>query len=147
MPEPKSPPPPPAAADPSAPGTPRCSTCYGRGTIFDDYGPKNCPDCSGLGELPSAGALTERRLRELEQRYTTRDEETRRDMRWLTAEVRRAHQTLFKILAASQETASSDPIARGIGFLANDILGVYAPSTESQPGGGTSSQRGPRSRL
>ena len=67
-----------------------CSTCYGEGTVFHDYGPETCPIAAGLGELPSASVLSERRLRELERRYERRDEETWRDVRWLVGEVRGA---------------------------------------------------------
>src|SRR5262245_21152151 len=71
----------PPSADPAPQSsTSRCSTCYGEGTVFHDYGPQLCTDCCGLGELPPASVLSERRLRELEQRYEHRDEETWRDV-------------------------------------------------------------------
>jgi hypothetical protein len=106
----------------------QCSSCYGEGTVFQDYGPQTCPDCRGLGALPSASVLAEQRLRELEQRYEPRDPETWRDVRWLVQAVRGAHDTLLKILAVSQDAALDDPIAKNVRFLANEVLGVYAPS-------------------
>jgi hypothetical protein len=108
--------------------------------VFHDYGPQLCADCCGLGELPSASVLSERRLRELEQRYERRDEETLRDVRWLVGEVRSAHHTLLKILAASLDAEPGDPIAKSIRFLANDVLGVYSPAgaeTAQRPPGGS----------
>jgi hypothetical protein len=101
--------------------------------VFHDYGPELCADCCGLGELPPASVLSERRLRELEQRYERRDEETSRDVRWLVGEIRSAHHTLLKILAASLEAAPDDSIAKQIRFLANDVLGVYAPANGDAP--------------
>jgi len=109
-----------------------CSTCYGEGAIFRDYGPEICQDCFGLGELPSASVLSERRLRELESKYERRDAETQQDVRWLISEFRTAHHTLLKILAASLDTDLDDPIAKKIRFLANDVLGVYTPKARQR---------------
>jgi hypothetical protein len=50
-------------------------------------------------------------------------------MRWLVAEVRRAHHALLQILAASQDGDEDDPILTRIKFLANDVLSVYPKST------------------
>jgi hypothetical protein len=105
-----------------------CRSCDGQGTVFRDYGPEPCGSCLGLGQLPSASVLTERRLRELEQAYDGRDRETAQHVRWLTSEVRRAHHALLQILAAGQEAPQEDTIARKIRFLANDVLAVYPPA-------------------
>lgn len=108
----------------------KCSTCYGEGTVSSDMGPETCADCCGLGELPSASVLLERRLRELERRYEGQQEESR-DVRWLILEVRRAQHALLQILAAGLEAPEKDAIAKKIRFLANDVLGLYRPSTQA----------------
>ena len=105
----------------------KCGTCYGEGTLFGEMGPRPCPDCCGLGALPSASVLRERRLREIEERYRGHQESSR-DMRWLILEVRRAQHALLQILAASQEARGTDAIAKKIRFLANDVLDLYQPS-------------------
>ncbi len=106
----------------------KCRTCQGLGEVPSTIGPAQCPDCLGLGKLPSGTVLAERRLRELEQRYATGHEDHVPDIRWLVAEVRRAHHALVQVLAAGQELGPDDPIGRKIAFLANDVLGVYRPT-------------------
>jgi hypothetical protein len=107
----------------------KCWTCYGEGVTSGEHGPRNCPDCGGLGQLPSPLVLTEWRLRELERSYGERGE-TGQDMTWLISEVRKSHHVLVQILAASQDADESDAISR-IRFLANEVLRVYpaAPDT------------------
>jgi hypothetical protein len=99
-----------------------CGSCYGQGIGGSDLRP--CPDCAGLGQLPSGLVLAERRLRELEQSYGQRGGEVAQDMLWLVTEVRRAHHALLQILAAGQDV-EADAIATKIKFLANDVLRVY----------------------
>jgi hypothetical protein len=84
-----------------------------------------CPDCAGLGLLPSLLVLTESRLRELERAYDKRGGQAQQDVSWLVAEVRRTHQALVQILAASQDADDADAIAIKIKFIANDVLRVY----------------------
>ena len=108
--------------------TQTCRSCDGQGTVFRDYGPEPCASCLGLGQLPSASVLTEQRLREIEKSYDGRALEASLDVRWLAAEVRRAHHALLQILAASQDLDADDAIAKKIRFLANDVLAVY-PAT------------------
>jgi len=122
-----------------APNVEPCASCFGKGTQFRDMGPEPCPDCYGLGELPSGSVLRERRLRELEQRYADRTEQSR-DLRWLVSEVRRSNHALLQILAASLDASPGDDVAKKIGFLANEVLGLYRPhrvdedsSRESRP--------------
>jgi hypothetical protein len=103
----------------------KCWTCYGEGVTTSEHGPRNCPDCGGLGMLPSPLVLTEWRLRELERAYGEHGQ-TGQDVSWLIAEVRRAHHVLVQILAASQDADDDDAIASKIRFLANEVLRVYA---------------------
>lgn len=102
-----------------------CESCYGKGEVGSERGPLDCPDCAGLGRLPSASVLTERRLRELEQRHRGSGSPAP-DIRWLVSEVRRGRHALLQIFAASQDRESDDPIANKIKFLANDILALYS---------------------
>jgi hypothetical protein len=110
-----------------------CRSCDGQGTVFRDYGPEPCASCLGTGQLPSASALTEQRIREIEQSFESRDLEAGVHVRWLAAEVRRAHHALLQILAASQESDPDDAIAKKIRFLANDVLAVYPPNPRDKP--------------
>jgi hypothetical protein len=103
----------------------KCWTCYGEGVTTSEHGPRNCPDCGGLGMLPSPLVLTEWRLRELERAYGEHGQ-AGQDVSWLIAEVRRAHHVLVQILAASQDADENDAIASKIRFLANEVLRVYA---------------------
>jgi hypothetical protein len=113
--------------------TQSCRSCDGQGTVFRDYGPEPCASCLGLGLLPSASVLTERRLREIEHGFEGRDREAAQHVRWLTSEVRRAHHALLQILAASQDLSGEDEaIAKKIRFLANDVLAVYPPATRTE---------------
>ena len=105
----------------------KCATCYGEGTASSDL--SACPDCAGLGTLPSGLVLTEWRLRELDRVYAERGGEAGQDVAWLISEVRRAHHSLLQILAVSQDANETDVMtaaeARKIKFLANDVLGMY----------------------
>jgi hypothetical protein len=103
----------------------KCWTCGGEGTTANEHGPTACPDCGGLGQLPSPLVLTELRLRELERVYEAQAGAVRQDVGWLVGEVRRAHQALVQILAASQDAEETDATATQIKFIANDVLRVY----------------------
>jgi len=104
----------------------KCATCYGEGVTYSGVrGPSDCPDCHGLGMLPSSSVLTERRLRDLEGKYTKRGDEAGQDVGWLVGEVRRAHHALVAIFTAADEQAEDDPVARKVRFLANQVLGYY----------------------
>ena len=111
----------------------RCETCYGEGSVVGESGPMPCGDCHGMGTLPSATTLSERRLREIEERFGTAGGEVWRDVRWLVTEVRRSHHALLQILAASQDAAPDDAVPAKIRFLANDVLGVYPPQAPDDP--------------
>ena len=103
----------------------KCWTCYGEGVTASEQGPENCPDCGGLGRLPSGLVRTEWRLRELERVYGPKGGEASQDVQWLVTEVRRAHHALMQIMAASQDAEQTDAMAIKIKFIANDVLGVY----------------------
>jgi hypothetical protein len=103
----------------------RCMTCHGEGVTGSEQGPLTCADCAGRGELPSGLVRTEWRLRELERIHASQHGETGQDMRWLIAEVRRAHHALLQILASGQDADEGDPSLTRIKFLANDVLSMY----------------------
>jgi len=103
----------------------KCASCQGEGEVSGLTGPQDCPDCGGLGQLPSALTLTERRLRELEGAYARQGGQVELDMRWLVDQVRRSRHALVQILAAGQDAEPQDALASRVHFLANDVLGVY----------------------
>ena len=108
----------------------KCGSCYGEGVVYSSVrGPADCPDCMGLGYLPSSTVLTERRLRDLEQGYEHTREldpaKVKQDIRWLTGEVRRAHHALAQVFAAADDADEGDEAAAKIRFLVNEVLGYY----------------------
>ena len=98
--------------------------------IGSEQGPITCVDCAGRGVLPSGLVRTEWRLRELERIHAQLGGESGQDMRWLIAEVRRAHHALLQILAVGQDAEAGEPDLLRIRFLANDVLSMY-PRTEA----------------
>ena len=108
-----------------------CGTCHGEGVTGSEQGPLTCLDCAGIGKLPSGLVRTEWRLRELERVYAAQGGEHAQDLRWLIAEVRRAHHVLLQILAASEDGGENPTLTR-IKFLANDVLSLY-PTTNVAP--------------
>ena len=106
----------------------QCATCFGEGTVGSEHGPVTCVDCCGLGRLPPSFHLRERRLRELEQNYTT-NPETSRDVRFLVHEVRTAQHALLQIMAAAMDAPATDTLAARIRFVSNQALGLYPVTT------------------
>jgi hypothetical protein len=77
---------------------------------------------------------TEWRLRELERIHlpgAAVSGEAGQDTQWLIHQVRRSHHALLQILAASADVDDSQPTLQRIKFLANDVLNMYPPTTES----------------
>ena len=103
----------------------KCVSCYGEGVISGITGPEPCPDCGGVGALPSSNTLAERRLRDLESEYARHGGQIESDMRWLVDEVRRSRHALIQILAAAQDADSEDVLAARVRFLANGAIGLY----------------------
>ena len=104
----------------------KCGTCYGEGVVYSGVGgPGDCPDCHGLGRLPSGTVLTERRLRDLESQYARQGGAAEQDVRWLVGEVRRAHHVLMQVFSAAQDADEKDPTAAKLRFLSNEVLGYY----------------------
>lgn len=105
-----------------------CITCQGEGVTPSESGPLTCVDCAGLGKLPGGLVRTEWRLRELERIYRDLGGEQGQDLKWLIAELRRAHHALLQILAVSQDLEVPAVDAHGLSkikYLANDVIGVY----------------------
>ena len=103
----------------------KCGSCLGQGEVSGIAGLENCPDCGGLGQLPSALTLTERRLRELESAYARQGGQVEHDICWLVDQVRRSRHALVQILAAGHDAEPQDALASQVHFLANGVLGVY----------------------
>ncbi len=108
----------------------KCASCYGEGVISGIAGPQPCPDCGGVGALPSSNTLAERRLRDLETEYARHGGQTESDMRWLVDEVRRSRHALVQILAAAQDADPEDGLASRVRFLANGAIGLYPVDSE-----------------
>ncbi|MCB9658178.1 MAG: hypothetical protein R3B40_29900 [Polyangiales bacterium] len=113
-----------------------CQTCFGTGEVGGQHGVTTCSDCLGLGELPSSMVLVERRLRDLEARYTAQGGQGLVDVRWLIDEVRRSRHALVQILAAGADSDTSTDAMRALTrrmcFLANDVLDYYQPEQGSE---------------
>jgi hypothetical protein len=108
----------------------KCGSCQGEGEVSGITGPESCPDCGGIGQLPSAITLAERRLRELESTYARQGGEVELDVRWLVGQVRRSRHALVQIMAAGQDADPEDPLASQVQHLANGVLGVYPAERE-----------------
>ena len=109
--------------------TSRCQTCFGTGEVGGPHGVVACPDCFGLGTLPSSMVLVERRLRDLESRYAAAGSQAALDVRWLVDEVRRSRHALVQILAASADgdagSEADRALSKKVMFLANDVLDYF----------------------
>lgn len=110
----------------------RCESCFGSGEVGTDFGPTDCPDCGGTGVLPTRNVLVEWRARDIERALATSDDTVATDVRWLLAELRRARAALTEIVALAQETSEADAISSRIRFTANQALGLYEVTPETQ---------------
>lgn len=81
----------------------KCAFCYGEGVISGIAGPQPCPDCGGLGALPSSNTLDE---------------------------VRRGRHALIQILVAARDAEPADGVASRVSFLANGAMGLYPVDPE-----------------
>src|SRR5262245_24758083 len=103
----------------------KCMSCWGTGEVASDFGPVDCPDCGGSGQLPSKSVLIEWRARDIERLRAAADDAVAADIRWLVAELRSARGALNEIIALAHDVADSDQIATRIRFVANRALGTY----------------------
>src|SRR5437899_1300248 len=67
----------------------KCLTCYDSGELVTEFGPVVCPDCAGDPGAVSAWEQTERRLRDIEQRYAEKPD-IGAEVQWLVFELRGA---------------------------------------------------------
>jgi hypothetical protein len=74
------------------------------------------------------------RLREIESLYRGSGRETEAEVLWVVHELRQARAALLRILALCQDAEETDATAKETKFLANEALGLYAPTGEV-PGG------------
>ena len=77
-------------------------------------------------------ALRERRLRELEGRYSGQVE-TSRDVHYLAHEVRQAQHALLQVMAAAMDAPATDAWASRVRFFCNQALGLYPLNDEGEP--------------
>jgi len=114
---------------PSSSAPNRCQTCFGTGEASGVSGVVACPDCFGLGTLPSPTVLVERRLRDLESQYAGTGTQASLDVRWLVDEVRRSRHALLQILAAGADGEAGSDADRAMSakmlLLANDVLDYF----------------------
>src|SRR6267154_11081 len=100
----------------------KCLTCYDSGELVTEFGPAACPDCAGEPGAVGAWEQTERRIRDIEQRYTDKPD-VGADVRWLAFELRRSRSALLRILARCQDHPDEDALAAEVRYLVNDATG------------------------
>jgi len=103
----------------------QCMSCWGTGEVASDFGPVDCPDCGGSGQLPSKSVLIEWRARDIERLRGSANDAVAADVRFLVAELRSARSALNEIIALAHDVADGDQIASRIRFVANRALGTY----------------------
>ncbi len=111
----------------------KCLTCLGTGEVGSIHGAVGCSDCDGTGRPPRRHLLTERRIREIETRFRADQTQTGIDVTWMAFELRRARETLMKILTMTGEPKLDDSTVSQVWHLANAVLGVYEPETLRAP--------------
>jgi hypothetical protein len=102
----------------------KCLTCYDSGELVTELGPVVCPDCAGEPGAVSPWGQTERRLRDIEQRYAEKPD-VGTEVQWLVFELRRSRAALLRILARCQDAPDEDGLAAEIRFWANDATRMY----------------------
>ena len=111
----------------------RCQSCLGTGEVGSEYGPASCPDCGGVGYLPSPHMLVEWRARDIERAHAGGTTAVARDVRFLLAELRRARDALTDITALAQELDDANPVAARLRYTASQALRLYQVVAE-EPG-------------
>jgi hypothetical protein len=102
----------------------KCLTCYDSGEVVNELGPVACPDCAGAPGAVGDWQQTERRLRDIEQRYLGAPE-VDADLGWTLFELRRARSALLRILTRCQDAGADDDFAAEIRFYVHDATGIY----------------------
>ena len=88
----------------------------------------NCPDCGGSGVLPGRDVLVEWRIAEIERVHAGSADEVAPHVRWLAFELRRARQTLVKVMTLTEELDAEQAPVQRMRFLINETLGLYEPA-------------------
>lgn len=76
--------------------------------------------------MPPAQVRIEWRLRDIERKRGTADDELAADVRWLCAELHQARKALLEIVSLSGEEGGAGGLAR-IGLAAASALGMARP--------------------
>jgi len=105
----------------------KCLTCLGLGEVGSVNGPVRCGDCDGSGRPPRRHLLTERRIREIENAVRRDESDMGTQTRWLAFELRRARESMMKILTLVADDPGESGALQKIWYEANDVLGVFEP--------------------
>jgi len=105
----------------------KCLTCLGLGEVGSLNGPVRCGDCDGSGRPPRRHLLTERRIREIENAVRRDESDMGTQTRWLAFELRRARESMMKILTLVADDPGESGALQKIWYEANDVLGVFEP--------------------
>lgn len=110
-----------------SPSSRACLTCWGEGEISTENGPDLCPDCRGDGKQPVPHELAEKRLRELEEKLASLEDDDQEptDLRWLVHELRATRKALLHIFTVCHDVGDDPPVVREVKFLANEALGLF----------------------
>jgi len=71
--------------------------------------------------------LTERRIREIENAVRRDESDMGTQTRWLAFELRRARESMMKILTLVADDPGESGALQKIWYEANDVLGVFEP--------------------
>jgi hypothetical protein len=102
-----------------------CANCLSSGEVPTDFGSVDCPDCGGVGYLPSHDVLVDWRSRDIERALAAGRAPDAQDVQWLLSELRTARTALTEIIALAHDVEDPDAISMRIRFAANRALGLY----------------------
>ena len=104
------------------------------GEVVSELGPAACPDCGGAPGAVGDWQQTERRLRDIEQRYLGAPD-VDADLGWLLFELRRTRSALLRILTRCQDADDDDAMASEIRFYVSrrDRDVPPSPMTTTEP--------------
>jgi hypothetical protein len=102
-----------------------CDSCAGTGEMGTEFGPADCADCGGSGQLPPHNSLVEWRARDIERAVGSGVRVAPADVKWLLAELRSARAALTETLALAHDLPETEGIGPLIRSTANRALGLY----------------------
>ena len=90
----------------------QCNSCLGTGEVGTEVGLVDCPDCGGSGVLPHPNVLVEWRARDIEKARGAGSDAAAQDIRWLSAELRRARTALTEIASLAEDMGGTEGAQR-----------------------------------